>query len=96
MSIKPLEDRVLIKTQEEEKKSEGGILLPGSSNNAETVVGEVIAVGPGTRTPQGELIPTGIETGSKVIFYKHAGTKIKSEGEEYVIVNASELLATLD
>lgn len=96
MSIKPLEDRVLIKEEKEEKKSEGGIFLPGTASTGDPAQGTIVAVGPGRKNDDGKVIPVSVKVGDKVLLYKHAGTKVKLDGEEYFIVGESELLAVIE
>jgi chaperonin GroES len=96
MNIKQLEDRVLIKIEKVEKKSEGGIFLPGASSDSNPVQGKIVAVGAGRKNEDGNVIPVSVAVDSVVLLYKHAGTPIKIDGEEYVIASESELLAVVE
>lgn len=87
VGIKPLGARVVIKKLEAEEKTQGGIILTSSAKEAPQIA-EVVAVGPGTKDEAMEL-----EVGARVIFAKYAGTEIKFEGEEYTIMNQSDILA---
>ncbi len=89
IGIKPLGARVLIKKLEAEEKSAGGILLTSSAKEKPQMA-EVVAVGPGTKDEPMEL-----KAGDKVVFSKYAGTDIKYEGEEYTLMNQSDILATV-
>lgn len=88
--IKPLGSRIVIKKLEAEEKTQGGIILTSSAKEAPQMA-EVIAVGPGTKDEEMEL-----EAGDKVVFSKYAGTDIKFEGEEYTIMNQSDILAKVE
>ena len=89
IGIKPLGSRVLIKKLEAEEKSQGGIILTSSAKEKPQVA-EVVAVGPGTKDEPMEL-----KAGDKVVFAKYAGTDIKYDGEEYTLMNQSDILATV-
>lgn len=91
--IKPLSDRVLIKMKENEETTKSGIILAGNSKEKPQIA-EVIEVGPG-RKIDGELEPLDVKKGDKVIVSKYAGTEIKFEGEEYIIVSQSDILAVI-
>lgn len=92
--IKPLSDRVLIKMKENEETTKSGIILAGNSKEKPQIA-EVIEVGPG-RKIDGELEPLDVKKGDKVIVSKYAGTEIKFEGEEYIIVSQSDILAIVE
>ncbi len=91
--IKPLSDRVLIKMKENEETTKSGIILAGNSKEKPQIA-EVIEVGPG-RKIDGELEPLDVKKGDNVIVSKYAGTEIKFEGEEYIIVSQSDILAVI-
>ena len=92
--IKPLSDRVLIKMKENEETTKSGIILAGNSKEKPQIA-EVIEVGPG-RKIDGELEPLDVKKGDKVIVSKYAGTEIKFEGKEYIIVSQSDILAIVE
>ena len=96
MNIRPLADRVLIKLEKVEKKSEGGIFLPGTSADSDPVYGKVVAVGNGRISTEVKVIPVSVKEDSTVLLYKHAGTAVKLEGEDYVIAHESDLLAVVE
>lgn len=92
--IKPLGDRVLIKMKENEETTKSGIILAGASKEKPQVA-EVIEVGPGEKV-DGELQEMNVKKGHKVIVSKYAGTEVKYDGEEYLIVKQDDILAIVD
>lgn len=92
--IKPLEDRILIKMKEGEETTKSGIILANSSKEKPQIA-EVIAVGPGGEV-DGETVKMYVKEGDKVVLNKYAGTEIKYEGEDYIIVKQSDILALVD
>ena len=88
-NIRPLADRVVLKRMEAEETTKGGIVLTSAAKE-QPQVAEVLAVGPGTEEHKME-----VEVGDKVIFAKYAGTEIKHEGEEYLIVSQKDILAVV-
>ncbi len=90
--IKPLFDNVLIKPLEAEEKTPSGIILPDSAKE-KPQIGEVMAVGPGSTTDDGKLIPTIVKTGQKVMYKKWGGSEVKVENEEWTIVEQKDILA---
>ena len=90
IGIKPLGTRVVIKKLEAEEKTQGGIILT-SSQQEKPQVAEIVAVGPGTKDEEME-----VKVGDKVVFSKYAGTDVKLEGEEYTIMNQSDILAVIE
>lgn len=93
MTIKPLADNVLIKRLEAQETTKSGIVLPGSAQEKPEVA-EVIAVGPGG-TVDGKQIEMNVKAGDKVILSKYAGTDVKLDGEEYIIVRAADIKAVV-
>lgn len=94
MKIKPLADRVVIKLVEEEETTKGGLILSGSAKEKPQVA-EVIAVGPGGNV-DGKEIKMQVTKGQKVIYSKYAGTEVKIDGEELIIVRQSDILAVVE
>ena len=94
MKFTPLHDKVLVKRTEEEEKSAGGIVLPGSATEKPSQ-GEVIAVGPGKKSENGDVSPVGVEVGDTVIFGQYGGNEIKIDGEEYVILSESDIFGVV-
>ncbi len=94
VKIQPLADRVVLKPLAKEEVSKGGIILPDTAKE-KPQEGEVIAVGPGRRGEDGKLIPMDVQTGDKVLFAKYAGTEVKMDDEEYLVLRESDILAKL-
>ena len=94
MKIKPLGDRVVIKNLEAEETTKGGIILTNSAKE-KPVMAEVLAVGPGGNV-DGKEIKMNVEAGQKVIYSKYAGTEVKLDGKEYIIVRQGDILAVVD
>ena len=95
MKFRPLHDRVVIKRIEQEDKTKGGIIIPDTAKE-KPQEGEVIAVGPGARNEDGELIPLDVKAGDRVLFGKWSGTEVKIDGEELLIMKESDLLGIID
>ena len=96
MKIRPLHDRVIVRREEEEAKTAGGILLPGSAQEKPNQ-GEVIAVGSGRILDNGDLRPLAVKVGDTVVFGQYAGSNtIEADGEELIIMGESEIFAVVD
>lgn len=95
MKIRPLHDRVVIRREEQETKTAGGIVLPGSAAEKPSQ-GEVLAVGKGLITEAGEIRPLDVKVGDKVLFGQYAGTTVKVDGEELLIMKEADLLGILE
>jgi chaperonin GroES len=91
MKIIPLRDRILIRRAGEEEKTKGGIVIPDTAKE-KPMQGKVIAVGKGALDKHGKLIPLEVKEGHKVLFGKYAGTEIKIEREEHVIMREDDIL----
>jgi chaperonin GroES len=94
MKVKPLNDRVLVKRMEEVQVTKGGILIPDTAKE-KPIEGKVIAVGPGKMSEQGQRMALQLKEGDKVLFGKYAGTEIKMEGEEYLMMREEDILAII-
>ena len=94
MNIRPLQDRVIIKRMEEEKTSEGGIIIPDSATE-KPIKGEVVAVGNGLVLDNGEIRPLDLKVGDKVLFGKYSGTEVKLDGEELLVMKEDDVMAVL-
>ncbi len=92
MAIRPLHDRVLVKRIEEETKTAGGILIPDAAKEKPTR-GRVISVGKGSRNEAGQVVPLDVKKDDVVLFAKWGGTEIKVDGEEYIIMKESDIIA---
>ena len=94
MKVKPLADRVLVKVEEGETKTTGGIIIPQTAQE-KTQTGVVVAVGPGKETEKGKE-PITVSVGQKVMYDKYAGTQVKIDGVEHLIVKFDSILAILE
>ena len=95
MAIKPLGDRIVVKSLEEQEEKIGGIIIPDSAKEKPSE-GEIVAVGPGKMLENGERQAVSVAVGDKVLYGKYAGTEIKFGGEEYLIVREDDILAKLE
>ncbi|MFT5518478.1 MAG: chaperonin GroES [Oceanospirillaceae bacterium] len=95
MNIRPLHDRVIVRRVEEEKMSAGGIVLPGSASEKPDR-GEVIAAGKGRITDSGEVRAMDVAVGDKILFGKYAGTEIKVDGEELLVMREDDIVAVIE
>ena len=93
--IKPLADRVVVKRIEEEEVKKGGIIIPDTAKE-KPQKGKVIAVGPGRLDENGKRIPMEVKEGDVVLFSKYAGTEVKIDDEEYLIMREDDILAILE
>ncbi|MEK6254372.1 MAG: co-chaperone GroES [Gemmatimonadales bacterium] len=92
--IKPMADRVVIEPLEETEEMRGGLYIPDTAKE-KPMQGTVVAVGPGRRTDQGELIEVELKKGDKILYGKYSGTEVTVDGNEYLIVRESDVLAVL-
>ena len=95
MKIRPLQDRVLVKRIEEEEKTKGGIIIPDTAKE-KPQMGKIIAAGNGKKTDDGKVIPLDVKEGDKVLFSKYAGTDVKVEGEEMMIMREDDILGVVE
>lgn len=93
-TIRPLGDRVIVKAMEQEEKTSGGIYLPDTAKE-KPQQGKVVAVGAGRKNDKGEVIPMEVSVGDRVLYGKYSGTEVKIDGEFYLIIKESEILAIL-
>ena len=93
MNLQPLEDRIVVRPAEAEEKTASGLVIPDTAKE-KPQQGEVLAVGPGRRSDHsGELIPTDVSKGDKVVYSKYGGTEITIDGEDLLILQARDVLA---
>jgi chaperonin GroES len=95
MNLRPLQDRIIVKRLEEETKTAGGIFIPETAKE-KPQKGEVIAVGKGKKTEDGKVLPVDVKKGDKVLFGKYAGTEIKIDGEEFLIMREDDILGIME
>jgi chaperonin GroES len=95
MKIRPLQDRIIVKRLEGEEKTKGGIIIPDTAKE-KPIEGKVIAVGNGKVLEDGKVRPLDIKAGDRVLFSKYAGTEIKVEGEEHLIMREEDILGVIE
>jgi len=95
MKIRPLHDRVIVKRLEGEEKTKGGIIIPDTAKE-KPIEGKVIAVGNGKVLENGTKVPLEVKKGDKVLFGKYAGTDIKIDGEEHLIMREDDIIAIVE
>ena len=94
MKMRPLQDRVIVERTEEEEKSSGGIIIPDTAKE-KPQQGKVIAVGKGRILRNGKVNPPTVKKGDRILFGKYAGTDIKIDGEEHLIMREDDILAII-
>lgn len=95
MNLRPLHDRVIIKRVEEETKTAGGIVLPGTAAEKPSR-GNVIAVGRGKILENGDVRPLDVKVGDHVLFGKYSGSEVKVDGEDYIVMREEEIMAIIE
>jgi len=95
MKIRPLQDRVIVKRVEEEEKTKGGIIIPDSAKE-KPIEGKVIAAGNGKLGDDGKVHPLDVKAGDRILFSKYAGTEIKIDGEEHLIMREDDILGVIE
>jgi len=95
MHFRPLHDRVVVRRIDAEEKTAGGIIIPDTVQE-KPQEGEVVSVGPGARSERGELVPTQLKAGDRVLFGKWSGTEVKIEGQDLLIMKESDILGVIE
>jgi chaperonin GroES len=95
MTLRPLNDRLLVKRVEEKQQTVGGIIIPDSAQEKPQQA-EVVAAGPGMRLKSGEFASMDVQAGDRVLFGKYSGSEVKIDGQEYIILREDEVLAVLE
>ena len=95
MKFRPLQDRVIVKRVAEEEKTKGGIIIPDTAKE-KPVEGKVIAVGNGKVLEDGKVRPLDVKAGDRILFTKYAGTEIKLDGEEHLIIREEDILGVVE
>ena len=95
MNLRPLQDRIIVKRVEEETKTAGGIFIPETAKE-KPQRGQIIAVGNGKKTEDGKVIPIDVKVGEIVLFGKYAGTEIKVDGDELLIMREDDILGVVE
>ncbi len=94
MALRPLHDRVIVKRLDNERKTASGIVIPESAAEKPDQ-GEVLAVGPGKQTEDGNTLPMDVKVGDKILFGKYAGQTVKVDGDEVLVIREEEILAVI-
>lgn len=95
MNIRPLHDRIIVERLEEETKTAGGIIIPDSAKE-KPQQGKIIAVGKGKKTEDGKVLPLDVKVGDKVLFGKYAGTEVKIEGKEFLMMREEDIMGVIE
>ena len=95
MNLRPLQDRIIVKRVEEETKTAGGIFIPETAKE-KPQRGQVVAAGNGKKTEDGKVLPLDVKVGDTVLFGKYAGTEIKVDGEELLMMREDDILAVVE
>lgn len=95
MKIRPLHDRLIVKRLEEEEKTKGGIIIPDTAKE-KPIEGKVIAVGEGRIKKDGKKIPMEVKKGDRILFAKYAGTEVKIDGVEHLMMREDDVLAIIE
>ncbi len=96
MNIRPLQDRIIVERVEEETKTAGGIIIPDTVSKEKPQEGKVIAAGKGKVTAEGKVLPLDVKEGDRVLFGKYAGSEIKIDGSEYLIMREDDILGIVE
>jgi chaperonin GroES len=95
MNIRPLQDRIIVERVEEETTTAGGIIIPDTVSKEKPQEGKVVAAGKGKVTPEGKVLPLDVKEGDLVLFGKYAGSEIKVDGVEYLIMREDDILGVV-
>ena len=95
MKIRPLQDRIIVKRVQEEEKTKGGIIIPDTAKE-KPIEGKVIAAGNGKVLEDGKVRPLDVKAGDRVLFSKYAGTEIKIDGEEHLMMREEDILGVIE
>ena len=95
MKLRPLQDRILVKRIEEEEKTAGGIFIPDTAKE-KPQMGQIVSVGNGKKTEDGKVIPVDLKAGDNVLFGRYAGTEVKVEGNDYLIMREDDILGVIE
>lgn len=95
MNLRPLQDRIIVKRVDEETKTAGGLFIPETAKE-KPQRGKVVAAGNGKKTEDGKVLPLDVKVGDTVLFGKYAGTEVKVDGEEYLMMREDDILAVVE
>ena len=94
MKFRPLHDRVVVRRVDSDEKTKGGIIIPDTAKE-KPMEGEIVAVGPGARSEDGQIHPLDVKAGDRVLFGKWSGTEVKLDGEELIIMKESDIMGVI-
>jgi chaperonin GroES len=95
MKFRPLHDRVVVRRLDAEEKTAGGIIIPDTAQE-KPMEGEIIAVGPGARNEQGQIVALDVKAGDRILFGKWSGTEVKLDGQELLIMKESDIMGIIE
>ncbi|MBV8165769.1 MAG: co-chaperone GroES [Alphaproteobacteria bacterium] len=95
MKFRPLHDRVVVRRVDSDEKTKGGIIIPDTAKE-KPMEGEIVAVGPGARSEDGQIHPLDVKAGDRVLFGKWSGTEVKLDGEELIIMKESDIMGIIE
>ena len=95
MNLRPLQDRIIVKRVEEETKTAGGLFIPETAKE-KPQRGEIVAAGNGKKTEDGKVLPLDVKVGDIVLFGKYAGTEVKVDGNDYMMMREDDILAVVE
>ena len=95
MNLRPLQDRIIVKRVEEETKTAGGLFIPETAKE-KPQRGEIVAAGNGKKTEDGKVLPLDVKVGDVVLFGKYAGTEIKVDGNDFLMMREDDILAVVE
>jgi chaperonin GroES len=95
MNLRPLQDRIIVKRVEEETKTAGGLFIPETAKE-KPQRGEIVAVGNGKKTEEGKVLPLDVKVGDIVLFGKYAGTEVRVDGTDYLMMREDDILAVVE
>jgi len=96
MKLRPLQDRIIVERIEEETVTAGGIIIPDTVSKEKPQEGKIVAAGKGKKTEEGKLIPMDVKVGDVVLFGKYAGSEVKVDGVEYLIMREDDILGVVE
>jgi chaperonin GroES len=94
VKIRPLHDRVIVKREEEERKTAGGIVIPDTATE-KPIFGEIVAIGRGKLLDNGDVRALDVKVGDKVLFGKYAGTEVKLDGKDYIVMREEDIMGVI-
>lgn len=96
MQLRPLNDRLIVKPLAKEEVTKSGIILPDTIDKERPEQGEVVAIGPGRLTPEGQRLEMSVKVGDKVVFKKYSPDEVKVDDQEYLVISDGDILAVIE